>query len=286
VPTRYFGLEDGRWRKVKDGMQFAKINGVTLHHQIIGATEGRPVVVFVNSLGTDFRIWRDVTVRLVGEFGMVLYDKRGHGLSDIGRTPYSIDDHVDDLIGLLEHLRVTNVIVCGLSVGGLIAQGVYQKRPDLVRALVLSGTAHKIGTAEMWDARIRAIYEEGVESIADMVLEKWFTPAFRTPDNAEFVGYRNMLIRTPREGYTATCTAIRDADFTEAAPKIDVPTICIVGDRDGSTPPALVGELAKLVPGALYQEISGAGHLPCIEQPVVMTDAIKLFIQKFTSEGK
>lgn len=267
-------------------MQFAKINGVTLHHQIIGAPEGRPVIVFANSLGTDFRIWRDVTVRLVGEFGMLLYDKRGHGLSDIGETPYSIDDHVDDLIGLLEHLRVTNVIICGLSVGGLIAQGVYQKRPDLVRALVLCDTAHKIGTAEMWDARIRAIYEEGVESIADMILEKWFTPAFRTPDNAEFVGYRNMLIRTPRDGYTATCAAIRDADFTEAAAKIAVPTMCIVGDQDGSTPPTLVGELAKLVPGALYQEISGAGHLPCIEQPVVMTDAIKLFIQKFTSEGK
>ena len=86
-------------------MQFEKINGVTLHHQLIGGPEGKPVIVFANSLGTDFRIWRDVSVRLVGEYGMVLYDKRGHGLSDIGETPYSIEDHVDDLIGLIDYLR-------------------------------------------------------------------------------------------------------------------------------------------------------------------------------------
>lgn len=267
-------------------MQFEKINGVTLHHQLIGGPEGKPVIVFANSLGTDFRIWRDVSVRLVGEYGMVLYDKRGHGLSDIGETPYSIEDHVDDLIGLLDYLRVTQAIICGLSVGGLIAQGVYRKRPDLVRALVLCDTAHKIGTAEMWDARIRAVYEEGIEPIADMVLANWFTAGYRSPDNAEFVGYRNMLTRTPREGYSATCAAIRDADFTEDAKQISVPTMCVVGTEDGSTPPGLVLEFSKLIPGALYQEIPGAGHLPSIEQPVVLTDAIKLFLQKVRSEGK
>lgn len=267
-------------------MQFEKINGVTLHHQVIGASPGRPIIVFANSLGTDFRIWRDVIVRLAGDYGVVLYDKRGHGLSDIGDTPYSIDDHVDDLIGLLDHLRVSEVILCGLSVGGLIAQGVFHKRPDLVRAMILCDTAHKIGTADMWDARIRAIYEEGIDSIADMILERWFTAGYRRPDNAEFVGYRNMLIRTPREGYSATCAAIRDADFTEAAGQIDIPVMCVVGQEDGSTPPALVGELAKLIPGALYQEIPGAGHLPCIEQPVILTDAIKAFIDRFKAEGR
>lgn len=267
-------------------MQFHKVNGVTLHYQLIGAPEGRPVLVFANSLGTDFRIWRDVIVRLVGEFAIVLYDKRGHGLSDVGETPNTIDDHVDDLSGLLDHLRVRKAVICGLSVGGLIAQGLVHKRPDLVRALVLCDTAHKIGTAEMWDARIRAIYEEGIEAIADLILERWFTVDYRKPDNAEFTGYRNMLIRSPRDGYTATCAAIRDADFTESAKLIDVPTMCVVGTEDGSTPPELVGELSRLIPGALYQEIPQAGHLPCIEQPVVLTDAIKLFIEKIAKEGK
>ena len=126
----------------------------------------------------------------------------------------------------------------------------------------------------------------GIEAIADLILERWFTVDYRKPDNAEFAGYRNMLIRTPREGYTATCAAIRDTDYTEAARLIKVPAMCVVGTEDGSTPPELVGELSRLIPGALYQEIPGAGHLPCIEQPVVLTDAIKLFVQKIAAEGK
>jgi 3-oxoadipate enol-lactonase len=103
-------------------------------------------------------------------------------------------------------------------------------------------------------------------AISDAILERWFTPAeYRSADNADFVGYRMMLERTPLEGYTGTCAAIRDSDFTKSSAALDVPAICVVGDQDGSTPPSLVGELARLIPGAMYQEIPGAAHLPCIE---------------------
>ena len=116
-------------------MQFAKIGSVTLHYQLIGAPAGKPVIVFANSLGTDFRIWRDVIVRLAGDFAIVTYDMRGHGLSDLGGQTTTMDDHVADLAGLLDLLDTRQVIVCGLSVGGLVAQGLYAARPDLVRAL-------------------------------------------------------------------------------------------------------------------------------------------------------
>jgi 3-oxoadipate enol-lactonase len=261
-------------------MQFAKINGITLHFQLIGAPEGRPVIVFSNSLGTDFRIWRDVIMRMAGEFAIVAYDKRGHGLSDVGRSPYTIDDHVDDLEGLLELLGVTSAFICGLSVGGMIAQGLYAKRPDLVRALILCDTAPKIGTTEMWNGRIDAIEKGGIESLAEAILERWFTLKFREEQADEYAGYRNMLVRTPRAGYTGTCAALRDADLTAAASKIKVPTICIVGEEDGSTPPDLVGQMARAIPGALYQPIPNAGHLPCIEQPIVLSEAIKAFVDE------
>ena len=78
-------------------MHFAKLNGVTLHYQVIGAPEDKPLLVFSNSLGTDFRIWRDVIFRLAGDYALLTYDKRGHGLSDLGETPYTMDDHIDDL---------------------------------------------------------------------------------------------------------------------------------------------------------------------------------------------
>ena len=102
-------------------VQFAEINGTVLHYQLIGAPAGKPVMVFVNSLGTDFRIWRDVIVRLAGDFAIVVYDKRGHGLSGLGSAPDAIETHAADLAGLLDHLNVRGAIVRGLSIGRLIS---------------------------------------------------------------------------------------------------------------------------------------------------------------------
>lgn len=261
----------------EDPVQFVQVNGVSLHHQIIGGPGNKPVIVFINSLGTDFRIWRDVIVRLAGSYPLLTYDKRGHGLSDVGEAPYSIEDHVDDLIGLLEHLKASDAVVCGLSVGGLIAQGLYARRPDLVKALILCDTAHKIGTADMWAARIAAIEQSGLDGIVDGVMERWFTPVFCESDPS-FPGYRNMMLRQPVEGYTGTCAAIRDADYTAAAGEIAVPTLCVVGDQDGATPPELVLSLAKLIPRARYEVIKDAGHIPCVEQPEMLTTIIEAFL--------
>ena len=265
-------------------MQFARLNDVTLHYQMIGAPSATPLMVFVNSLGTDFRIWRDVIVRLAGEFSILLYDLRGHGLSDVGETPYSMDDHVDDLASLLDHVGAGKTIICGVSVGGQIAQGLYQSRPDLVRALILCDTAAKIGDADFWNARIAAIEKNGIAGIADGLLERWFAPSFRRRGNFEFEGYRNMLIRQPVAGYIATCAALREADFTAAARQITVPTICVVGEADASTPPALVAAFAKLIPGARYEVIKGAGHLPCVEQPAALVAIIRAFIALTATE--
>ncbi|SOE16440.1 3-oxoadipate enol-lactonase [Hoeflea halophila] len=264
-------------------MQFARLNGVVIHHQVIGAAPEKPTVVFANSLGTDYRIWRDVIVRMVGDYSIIAYDKRGHGLSESGGTEITMDDHIDDLIALIEHYQAKNVILCGLSVGGMIAQGLAAKRPDLVRALILCDTGHKIGTAEMWDARISAINEMGIAGLSDAILERWFTKEYRSADNAEFTGYRLMLERTPVEGYVGTCAAIRDTDFTDTSSKLVMPAICVVGTEDGSTPPALVGELARLIPGAMYQEIPGAAHLPCIEKPIELSETIKAFIERLST---
>jgi 3-oxoadipate enol-lactonase len=260
-------------------MHFKSLNGIVLHYADLGSAE-KPVLVFANSLGTDLRIWDDVVARLAESFRIVLYDKRGHGLSGIGSPPYTIADHVADLAALLDDLAIEGAIVCGLSVGGLIAQGLYATRPELVRALILSDTAHRIGTAETWAERIAAIEKGGIESIADAILERWFSQTLRAGDPTALAGWRHMLTRTPETGYLGTCAAIRDADFTEQARKIKVPALCLVGREDGATPPALMRQTADLIPGCGYEVIDGAGHLPCIEQPEVMA----ALIERFTRE--
>lgn len=259
-------------------MHFLRIDGITISYEVTTVDPGNPVLVLINSLGTDSRIWHLAVPKLAEDFTVVTYDKRGHGLSDLGDPPYQIEDHVADLVGLLDHLEFANVILCGLSVGGLIAQGLYAQRPDLVKAMVLADTAHKIGTADMWNARIAAIEENGLGAILEDIMSRWFTRPFHTSDNGAYRGYSNMLARQPVAGYTGTCAAIRDADFTEKAQAIQVPVLCIVGEEDGSTPPDLVRSLANLIEGAQFEVIKGAAHIPCAETPAAFAAAVRSFI--------
>lgn len=265
-------------------MLFARLNDVTLHHQLIGGPKGKPTLVFVNSLGTDFRMWRDVVVRLAGEVTIVTYDTRGHGLSEVARTPYSMQTLARDLAALLDHLRIRRAIICGVSVGGLIAQQLYALRPELVEALILCDTLPKIGDEAFWNARIARIEAEGLAAVADGILERWFTPEFRHPDNPDYVGYRTMFERQPVAGYLATCVALRDADLRALAPRIRVPTICIAGDQDGSTPAAAVADFARTIPNARFERIEACGHLPSVEQPEALTAIMRAFMSFVATE--
>ena len=259
-------------------MAFANINGTVLHHEFLTEDEDTPVVVLINSLGTDFRIWLPLIDELTANWSILLYDKRGHGLSDRGKTPYTIEDHADDLIGLCRHVGVKKAVFVGLSVGGLIAQALYLKKPELVRKIVLSNTAHKIGTPEIWNPRIDAVEKGGVESVADGVLERWFTPSFRERRRADLAGYRNMLVRQDAVGYAETCRAIRDADFTTSVSAIKVPVLAISGDQDGSTPPDLVRATANLIAGSRFEVVPACGHIPCVEQPEKLASLLTAFV--------
>jgi 3-oxoadipate enol-lactonase len=260
-------------------MAFTRLRDIVVHHEISGPA-GAPALVLANSLGTDLRVWNALAADLATRFRLIRYDKRGHGLSDATAGPYTITQLADDLAGLLDAHDVGNALVCGLSIGGMVAQALAASRPDLVRALVLMDTAHKIGTAELWQQRIAAVEQGGIASIADAILERWFTPTFRASRPDELAGWRNMLTRTPATGYAGCCAAIRDADLGDAARRLEVPTLCLVGDADGATPPALVRELAGLIPGARFAEIAGAGHIPCVEQPGAVARAMQGFFEE------
>ncbi|MEM7742418.1 MAG: 3-oxoadipate enol-lactonase [Pseudomonadota bacterium] len=258
----------------------ARINGIALHYRDEGPKDG-PVLVFSNSLGTDFRIWDAVVADLPSRLRIIRYDKRGHGLSDLPDQLWGMGEHVADLAGLLDHLGVKGAVVCGLSVGGMIAQGLAAERSDLVRAVILCDTGAKIGNPEMWDDRIEIATEQGLEAMADAVMERWFTKPFRTQDPG-FPIWRNMLVRTTVGGYAGTCRAIRDTDLQESTSRLRLPCLGICGDQDGSTPPDLVRETTALIPGSRFEVVRDAGHIPCVEQPDATTALITAFLDEIT----
>lgn len=259
-------------------MRTIKANGINIHYRDRPGRE--PALVFSNSLGTDFRVWEEMLRELGTDRRVILYDKRGHGLSDAPPAPYKMDDHIADLLGLLDGLEVGEAVIVGLSVGGAIAQGTAAKRPELVKGLVLMDTAHKIGDPDSWNQRIEAVTTNGIASIADPILDRWFSKDFRTKRKDEEAAWRNMLVRTTVDGYAGTCAALRDSDFTETTRKIGVPVLCICGSDDGATTPEMVKSCADLIDGSRFELVEGAGHLPCVEAPAATAALIRGFLEE------
>lgn len=250
-----------------------------MHYSEFG-TPGSPTVVFVNSLGTDLRLWDDLVPHLPPGFRLIRYDKPGHGLSAVSGESHTIGKLAANLESLLGHVAVRDCLLVGISIGGMIAQQLALNRPDIVRAAVLSNTAAKIGDAEMWQARIDAIHSGGLDAIADGVMEKWFSEDFHLSRKAELERWRSILCSTSVEGYIACCVALSLADLRRDVKNLEIPTLLIAGSEDGSTPPSLVKETAALIEGSEFALIEGAGHLPCVEKPREYAEVLQAFMQK------
>ena len=261
------------------GLTFVRLGRGVIHYCDRGPRDAT-ALVFANSLGTDLRVWQGVADHFTPRFRILQYDKRGHGLSALSPDGWTIPALADDLAELMQAVGISSAVVLGLSVGGMIAQSLASTRPDLVRALVLSNTGHKIGTAEAWQQRIDGVRAGGIESLADAVMERWFSAEFRNASPAELAGWQAMLTRTEVEGYVGICQAIRDADLTASTKALAQPTLCIAGGADGATPPALVREMAGLIQGAKLVEIPGVGHLPCVEKPDSVIEAVEDFLKE------
>jgi 3-oxoadipate enol-lactonase len=256
-------------------VQIADIGNVQIHYRVDGDPGGAPIV-FANSLGTDLRLWDDLLPHLPAGLRIIRFDKRGHGLSSQPPAPYSMGALVRDTEGLLDFLEVRDCVFVGLSIGGLIGQGLAVKRLDQVRALVLSNTAAKIGIPSIWQDRMDAVQKGGIEALADATMERWFSKAFRA--SPEHLLWRNMMVRQPVDGYLGCCAAISGTDFYTPTSGLRLPTLGIAGSEDGSTPPDLVRETVDLIPGSRFELMRRAGHLPCVEQPAEYAALLHSFL--------
>ena len=258
-------------------MQIADLDGFSVHYAESGEPGGAPIVL-ANSLGTDLRLWDKLVPLLPRGLRVIRYDMRGHGLTDATPAPYKMGTLVGDAERLMDHLGVKGAVFVGLSIGGMIAQGLAVKRPDLVRAVVLSNTAARIGTPEMWADRVARIEAQGIEAVADSILERWFAAGFRA--GTEFAAWRNMLLRQPLPGYLGCSQAIAGTDFWNVSPGITQPVLGIAGGEDGSTPADLVRETVEQMHDHRFHVIPGAGHLPCVEKPGDYAEALTRFLKE------
>jgi len=256
-------------------MAFAELEGVRLHFELSDGL-GLPVLVFSNSLGANLSMWEAQAAALSGRFRILRYDTRGHGQSSVPDGPYSAEELGGDLLGLLDALAVDRFSFCGLSMGGSTGQWLAIHAADRLEKLVLANTAAKIGSAEMWDARIATVEEQGLGPVAPGTLERWYTAEFRAEAPDVVTRTSEMILKTDPAGYAACCAAIRDADFRAELTGISAPTLVIAGTHDPVTTVADGRFLAEGIPGAAYVELDAA-HLSCIEASGEFNNALMSF---------
>lgn len=245
-------------------MAFAEFDDIRLHYLDEGPLDGAPIV-FAHALGTGTLLWDAILPHLPPGLRIIRYDARGHGLSSCPPAPYSMGTLVRDAERLLDHLSVRDAMFVGLSIGGMVAQGLAVKRPDLIRAMVLSNTAAKIATPEIWASRIATARAGDMAELARASCERWFTRAFLKENR--HLPWLDLLTRHDPEGYIGCASAISGTDFYTPTSGLRLPTLGIAGSDDGSTPPDLLRETVDLIPGSQFQLIRRAGHVPPVDQP-------------------
>lgn len=251
------------------------LSDLRLNAELTGPATGAPLVL-VHALGTSMAIWDDLIPLLPASLRILRFDLRGHGQSDMPSPPYSMGSLIRDTERLMDHFALKDAVILGLSIGGLVAQGLAVKRLDLIRAMVLSNTAAKIGRPEHWQDRIDQVRTGGLEAIADATMDRWLGRNWRS--HPAMPRLRAQLTATRPDGWIGCAHAIAGTDFYETTATLTLPTLAIAGANDGSTPPDLVRETADLVLGSRFALIRGAGHLPPVEKPAEYAAILTQFL--------
>jgi 3-oxoadipate enol-lactonase len=257
-------------------MPFIESDRARIHYRLDGSQSG-PIIVLSNSLGTNLCMWDGQVPALAARFRVLRYDTRGHGQSSVTPGPYSIMQLGRDVVHLLDELEIECAHFCGLSMGGMTGMWLGVYAASRIERLVLCNTAAKIGTAEIWNARIEAVRQGGMAAIVDSVIQRWFTPGFiaRAPETIKRT--RQMILGTPPEGYMANCGAIRDMDQRETISHISAPTLVIAGLHDPVTTRSDAQYIVERVAGAQCAELDAA-HLSNIGAAERFTQVLFQFL--------
>ncbi len=254
---------------------FIHANGLDIHVQQSGPA-GAPPLLLLHSLGTNLHVWDEQADALSNSFRVIRMDLRGHGLTTVTEIRTTIALLAQDALAVLEALGIKHAHVAGVSIGGLIAQSIAAQAPDLVASLILCDTAMAIPPPDGWHDRARLVRDGGTSVIVDAVMSRWVSDGFAKTPAAR--GLREMLLRTAPEGYACAAEAIAWADLTASTSALKVPTLIIVGDKDLATPLSSAEAMHAAIAGSSLVVIKGAAHIPTIEFPHEVTNAIRNFL--------
>ncbi len=255
-------------------------NGTRIAYATSGQP-GLPVLIVTHSLGSDHHMWEPQVEALKERYRTIEIDNIGHGDSDVPTGDYSLSEMADGVLAVADAEQVQRFHYCGLSVGGITGLWLGVHHPDRLMSLTLCNTAAKIGSPELWSERIDIARSEGMGSLVDGVIARWFSPDFPEREPARFARARTTLLATDPAGYAGVCAALRDADIRDDVGSITAPTLVIGGIRDQATPIEQARWLHSEIDGSRLVELDAA-HLSNLDREQDFTSALDAFLGERT----
>jgi 3-oxoadipate enol-lactonase len=252
-------------------------DGVRLHTRVDGQPDGPPLLL-LNSLGTDLTMWEPQLEAWGADRRVIRFDQRGQGRSQAPPPPYTIEQLGRDALAVLDAHDVARADLCGLSLGGLVALWVAGTAPGRVQRAVFADTAARVGTEGAWRERADTVRREGMDAVVELVLGRFFSPAFRASRPPAVAALDRMLRSASVDGYSGSCEALATADLSALARQVRVPSLVVVGTADEATPPSDAESLHGFLVDAQLSCLPGAGHLANLEQPERFAEVVGGFL--------
>lgn len=227
---------------------------------------GRPIV-FIHGFGCTHAVWDEVTERLQPGFQTLALDLRGAGFSDRTYGALGLEDLADDVEQVIGRLGLGPATIVGHSMGGMVSQHLYFAAPDLVRGLVLCGTAGAVTPAYRGATRQLAdlVRTEGSSGLARAMVPGLFAPLYQQAQPAELRRFAETFEAADPLSLILTLESLEGFDLRDRLAGISVPTAIIVGEHDPFVDDCRL--LGETIPGATHSLLTGVGHMTPMEAP-------------------
>lgn len=254
-----------------------------LHAVRAGSGPG-PLLVFSHALGLDHRMWSPVVEALAAMHPMLLYDHRGHGSSGCGGGAWTLDDLVEDAAALIRAQSNAPVVFVGLSMGGMVAQGLAVRHPELLRGVVLAHTVATYGEAarQAWAQRVETVRTSGMEAVVDTVVARYLGRDFLAAHPQAGEALRATLLANDPLAYAVSCQAVAQVDWLAALPAVRCPALVIAGRHDLGAPVEEAQRIAAAIPHARLEILEHSAHLSPLEEPLALVAALRHFLHTLT----
>jgi 3-oxoadipate enol-lactonase len=267
----------------------AFVNGITLHYVDQGKENGLPLL-FLHGFPFSHQMWMGQLAAMDSFYRCIAYDLRGHGMSDVGDGQFSIETHVDDLIALLDMLKIERTVIVGLSMGGYVTLRALERNPERFLAACLCDTRSEADSNEGKLRRFagaKMVKIEGSKVFGEGFVKAVFAPESLTLLPAEVTMVQQIIERIPPLGIAGTLLALASRlDMTESLAKIAVPTLILVGEKDALTPPEASRAMHAKIRGSELHLISRAAHMSNLENPAEFNDRLGTFLKRVAAVGR